>query len=910
MARILNLLPWRRHRMARELDRELRYHVDRRIDELRRSGLGDAEARRRAALEFGGVAQVREEVRETWVWRWLDAGVRDLRYACRALGRSRGFTATAVLSLALGVGANTAIFSLVDQVLLRRLPGVTAPERLVHLTWQGNVLTRSSWGTGNLMSYPHCRDLDQEGDFLEGVFCRHPTTVNFSTGQEHNPVAAEIVSGSYFPVLGVRPERGRLIDRSDDLEPGAHPVVVLSHRYWQNHLGGAEDIVGRKVLVDNYPMTVIGIAPESFPGIDPLAVPALWIPAMMTREAAPLEPEWDRLLDRRTAWMHVFGRLKAGVTGEQARAGLGPWFRSMLEGDIGGIEELLEREGIQAMPDELSDAFLASSLDVLPASRGLSNLRGALERPLLVLMGGTALLILLASLNVAGLLLARGSARSRELTTRLALGATRGRIAIQLLVETLLIAAGGGLVGLLAAPAVSGVVLVFLPAGNLTTGTGGRVFLFALLATVVTAGLCGLAPAHGAGRIPLAASLNERSRIASGGAIRFRKALVVAQIAFTLILLMGAGLFVRTLARLYGNAGFPSGNLVMFRADPPSIGHSVPDARRLMTELFERLGNVPGVEGVAAANTSLLEGGSFANPLTIQSGERIVTEGTVFGLRVTPGFFQTLGIPLIAGREFDERDTRQEGADFPSAIVNESFARRYFGDRNPLGYRLGRGNGPDTPTNIEIIGVIEDFSYRSLSLTESEHVFYSFWGPQSEDGTFYIRVREAAEATFASIRAAVGEVDPALPVPSLTTFEDQIDRSLRNERMLATLSSGFGAIALFLSVVGLYGVMSFVVTERTQEIGVRLALGASPRAAAWFVVRGALVMIAAGTTIGLAGMWALRRLVEAQLFGVQAVDGPTIAAATGLLTLVALGAAMLPAWRAASVDPTNTLRHE
>jgi predicted permease len=332
-----------------------------------------------------------------------------------------------------------------------------------------------------------------------------------------------------------------------------------------------------------------------------------------------------------------------------------------------------------------------------------------------------------------------------------------------------------------------------------------------------------------------------------------------------------------------------------------------------MRRLFLRLQEVPGIEGVAVANTSLLQGGSFANPLTIQSDERIATEGTVFGLRVTPGFFSTLGIPVIAGRDFDERDTRDAeapDADFPSAIVNESFARRYFGGRNPVGHRLGRGSGPDTPANIEIIGVVEDFSYRSLRLKESEHVFYSFWGRQSEDGTFYLKTRGEPGAAFASIRAAFGEVDPDLPVSSLTTFDDQIDRSLANERMLATLSSSFGAIALVLSMVGLYGVMSFIVTHRTQEIGVRLALGATRSAAAWFVVRDALVVIGAGTVIGLGALWALGRLVEAQLFGVQAVDGPTIAAASGLLVFVAIGAALVPAWRAASVKPTDALRLE
>lgn len=901
MARIFNLLPWRRRRLEQDLDRELRYHVDRRVEDLRRSGVSDAEARRRAALEFGGVLQVQEEVRDTWMWRWLDNWSRDVRYAGRTLKRSPGFTATAMLSLALGIGANAAIFSLVDQVLLRSLP-VNDPERLVHLDWNGNSLS-SVWGTGHLMSYPLCRDLDEQHQFFDGVFCRHPTTVYFSTGQQHNPVRASIVSGSYFPVLGVQPEVGRLIDRSDDLQPGAHPVVVLSHDYWKNSLAGAQDVVGRKVLVNNHPMTVIGIAPASFRGVDPLEVPALWIPAAMKRQATP---EWDRLLDRRTAWVHVFGRLKPGMTLEEARAGLQPWFKARLESDT-------RQEGFPSVTAELRRNFLASTIDLLPAAGGLSTLRGAVERPLLVLLGGTLLLVLLASLNVASLLLARGAARSREVTTRMALGASRGRITSQLLVESLLIALAGGLLGLVAAPAVSQVLLLFLPEGaDLTTGMDQRVFLFAFLVSMVTGVLCGLAPAWQARRSSLVSK--ERSSLAAG-AVRLRKAIVVAQIAFALVLLIGAGLFVQTLARLHAkDLGFASSSLLMFRIEPDAIGYSASDAPRLMRDLLRRLQDVPLVERATVANSHMLTGGSPRRTLTIQADPRIVTERALPIMRVGPGFFATLGTPVIAGRDFSEDDTRDlEKTGFRSVIVNESFARRYFGGSSPVGHRVGVGNQPNTPTTIEIVGLVRDVSFRFVRDDgEPEHVFFPFaqTGPLAGNGTFYLKVRGEPESAFASIQAAVGEVDARLPLVRLTTLEDQIDRFLRSERMLATLSSGFGAIALLLSVVGLYGLMSFVVTRRTQEIGVRLALGATRSAVVWLIIRDALIMIGAGTAIAIPAAGALRRLVEAQLFGVRAFDGPTIALASGLLALVALGAAMLPAWRAASVSPTEALRLE
>lgn len=904
MAKILNLLPWRRRRLEQDLERELRYHIDQRVEDLEQSGASEADARRRAALELGGIVQVQEEVRDAWVWRWLDDLSRDIRYGVRMLMRSPSFAATAMLSLALGIGANTALFSLVDQVLLRQL-AVNDPGRLVYLNWRGNTLA-SNWGMASLISYPLCRDLQAQTQFFDGVFCRHPTEVSLSTGQQHAPVRAEIVSGSYFSVLGVSPALGRLIGPSDDLQPGAHPVVVLSHEYWKAHLGSAHDVVGRKVLVDNYPMTVIGIAPPDFPGVDPHARPALWVPATMTQQAANIDSYWDRLLDRRAFWMHAFGRLKPGVTVEEAKAGLQPWFQSMLEADT-------RREGFPSVTAEQRRAFLASTIDMLPAARGLSGLSRALERPLWVLMVGTSLLLLLACLNVASLLLARGAARGRELTTRLALGASRHRIRSQLLVESLLVALGGGALGLVAAPAVAQALLSFLSqATDLSFHIDYRVFLFALLVSMMTAGLCGLAPASQAGRIPLIAALRARTAIASGG-VRVRKALVVGQMAFALILLVGAGLFVQTLASLYTRGpGFVSSNLLMLSLNPASSGHSEPDAERIMRAVLERLRELPGVESATVANARVLDGGQAGGNLTIDFDGRIVTERAAFRMRVGPGFFSTLGTEVIAGRDFDEHDVRAPGSKprpYRTVIVNESFARRYFKDRSPVGHRLGLGNRPDTVTDIEIIGVVRDFSRRTLRDDAVELFFLPFWDQSSADGTFYLRTRDSADATLGSIRAAVAQVDPALPV-SLRTVDEQIDQSLRTERMLATLSSAFGAVALLLAVVGLYGVMSFIVTQRTQEIGVRLALGATRASAVWFIVRDALIMIGAGTAIALPSAWALRRLVEAELFGVGALDGPTIALASGLLALVALGAAMLPAWRAASINPTDALRFE
>jgi predicted permease len=832
---------------------------------------------------------------------WLETIARDVRYALRTFTRSPAFAATAVLSLALGIGASAGIFSLLDQVLLRQLP-VREPERLVQMDWNGTSIS-ANWGSGRLLSYPLCRDLEAQDTLFEGVFCRHPTAVNFSTGGEQDQARAEIVSGSYFPVLGLRPEIGRLIDPSDDRQPDAHPVVVLAAHYWRNTLGGAPDIVGRRVLINNYPMTVIGVAPATFRGLDVGESIDLWIPAMMKRQATP---EWNELLDRRAFWMHVFGRLEPGVTAEQARARLQPWFKAMLDADT-------TREGFPTVSAEQRSRFLASTLEVLPGARGSSDLRAFLERPLWVLMGGTALLLLLASLNVAGLLVARGAARRGELMTRVALGASRARITMQLLVESVLIAAGGGVLGLLAAPVVSRVLLSFVsPDANLTASVDRRVFVFAVLASLVTAVLCGCAPLVLTGRLASIASLWERARSATPGAVRFRKALVVGQIAFAALLLTAAGLFVQTLARLQAKGtGFTTSRLLMFSVDPLSLGYPGPEAAQAMREVLGRVEALPGVERAAVANTQMLNLGTSSTNFTIQADERKVTDRVVHYMRVGPGFFSTLGTALIAGRDFDDRDVRPAGSPpgpYRSIIINEAFARRYFGTVNPIGYRVSFGNRPDAVPNTDIIGVVRDFTRRDLRDEPLEQAFVPFWDRNSTDGAFYVRINGDTDGVSASIRAAVSAVDPRLPVRSMTTFEDQIARSLTTERALATLSSGFGLIALLIAVVGLYGVMAFVAMQRTPEIGVRLALGATRSAAVWLIVRDAVRMVALGTVVALPAAFALRRLVEAELFGVRVLDGPTMLLATGLLGLAALAAALLPAWRAVRLEPSHILR--
>src|SRR5580692_4505709 len=898
---IRQLANWfRRKKLESGLDRELRYHLERRIIDLERSGLPTGEARRQALLELGGVAQIQEEVRDIWLSRWLRDFTFDLRFSARSFLKAPSFTITAVLSLVLGIGATTAIYSLVDQVLLHALP-IRQSERLVLIDWKGDQVA-NGFGSWNLMSYPICRDLDQQNHFFEGVFCRALTTVNLSTGGEYRPAVVEIVSNNYFQVLGVGPALGRVLANDDDATPNANPVAVLSYDFWKRQLGGAPDVVGRKVLVNRHPLTIIGVAASAFKGIDVGQVPSIWIPASISAQAIP---GFNRLLDRRTRWMQVLGRLNQGVNLKEARAGLQPWFKAMLQEDT-------RRAGFPVITAERRQRFLDSSIVLIAAPQGHSSLRRRLLEPLWVLFAVTAVLLGLACLNVSGLFLARGSARDREIGTRLALGASRGRLGRQLFADSLLIALAGGLLGAAAAPVVIRTLIAFLPRETaptaLNAGIDSRLLLFAFAVSVMAGLLSGLAPAWQVGRRSLVSSLRERGGTAFGG-VRLRKVIVTAQIALTLTLVVGAGLFLRTLDALMAQGpGFVTSSLVSFGVDSLRNGYSPSEGNRLIRRIDEAVRQSPITQASAIARFPLLTGGSWNDPMTILADKRISTDRDVNLNAVTPGFFPTMGIRIIAGRNFDERDAHAPDETGP-AIVNEAFVKRYLGGRSPLGVRICEGSGPDAKPNIEIVGVMSNFSYRGLR-EESEQVYFPFFEGEGAGGTFYVRVRGTPESSFPLLRAIVHGADPALPMTDLRTLDQQLTRSLNTEHMLATLSGSFSTLAMLLSLVGLYGVMSFVVTQRTREIGIRLALGATRLSTIWLVLGDALVMIAAGTAIALPCVWALGRLVESQLYGVKPTDPVTILAATLLLCSTALGAALIPARRASAVNPTEALRFE
>ena len=912
MKRVLNW--FRQGRLEGDLDRELQYHIDRRVTDMIHSGLPEPEARRCVALEFGGTT-LREEVRDVWLSRWIRDFVHDLRFSARSILRSPSLTAAAVLSLALGIGATTALYSLVDQIVLRALP-VDHPERLVLFNWNGEQLAET-FGTDNVMSYPLCRDLQQQKQFFDGVFCRAATTINFSTGGEPRMTGAELVSGTYFSVLRVNPALGRLLTAEDDQVPGSSPVVVLSYNFWQHQFGGAQDIVGRKVLVNQHPMTIVGVAPPTFHGIDVGEVPSVWIPAVMSAQSIP---GFETMLDRRTRWMQIMGRLKQSVSLAEARTGLQPWFKAMLDEDT-------RRTDFSRFSAEQRRQFLASTLDLTAAPEGYSVLRQDLSRPLWVLFVATAVLLALACLNVAGLFLARGSARHREISTRLALGASRGRIGRQLLTDSVLLASLGGLLGLVVAPIAIRALIAFLPrntaATALRTSVDMRMLLFAFFVSLVTGFLAGSAPALQAGRKSLDSALRERGGTPSGG-MALRRAIVTAQIAFTLILVIGAGLFVRTLSGLLAKGpGFDTSSLIAFGIKPALNGYSGGQESQLIRRITDGLRDSSDIQSSGIAHDQLLLGGAWSNSLTIQAptiqaGERFITDREVQMNAVSPGFFATLGTRIVGGRDFNEHDALNvapPNQPLPvsetgqrAVIVNEAFVKRYFGGRNPLGARVAMGAAPDAKPDSEIVGVVENISYRNVR-EQWEQAYFPV-GIELSGSNFYVRFRGTPEAAFRSIRAILRNTDPTLPISYFRTLDEQIDRCLNTERMLAALSSSFGTLALLLSLVGLYGVISFVVTQRTREIGIRLALGATRLSTVWLVLRDALVMIAGGTAIALPCVWALGGLVESQLYVVKPTDPGTILAATLVLCSTALGAALIPARRASAVSPADALRFE
>jgi predicted permease len=851
---------------------------------------------------------------------WLEMVGRDFGYAVRTLRRSRGFAAVAALTLALGIGANTAIFTLLDQVLLRLLP-VKNPQQLVLLTMRGHHYG-SNWGS-NAISYPMYRDFQDHNEVFSGMFCRFLDAASLTFAGHAERTRVELVSGTYFDVIGVGAVVGRTITPDDDRVPNGHPVVMLSYDYWKQRFAGDPQIVGKKVLVNNHEMTIIGVAQAGFDGVELGYSTKIFVPMMMQQQIVIGNPKM--LTDRRSRWVNAFGRLKPGVTETKAKASLQPFMHSMLENEV--------REAAFSHASAYDrEQFLKCWIDVLPGSQGRAGLKRELSTPLWVLMATTGMVLLIACANIANLLLARATGRQKEIAVRLAMGATRGRIVSQLLIETLSLSALGGLLGLaLAFWADKALMALYLPSDstslNISTSPDLRILLFTLGVTVLTGLVFGLAPALQATRPDVGKTLKDQAgAVVGGGHGRLRNALVVTQVALSLLLLIGAGLFLRSLKNLSNlGPGFLPERLVGFNIDPSLNGYSVERLKVFYQQLTDNLATIPGVQSVGLASMRIMENNEWDSSMTAEGYTAAKPEDRAqpYMNQIGPGYFATLGVPIVAGRDFRltdnrevQRPARADEADderwTPTAVmINEKFARKYFAGRNPIGMHVGFGSDPGTPTQMEIIGVVKDIKYTNLRDEIPEQAFIPYMGSRYvSDMTIYLRTVGEPNQLMTSIRAKVREMDANLPIYAMRTMDEQISNSLATERMIASLSTVFGFVATVLAIIGLYGVMSYSVAQRTREIGIRMALGAEQGRVIGMVMREVLLLIAIGVAVGVPAALLLTRVIKSQLYGLEAHDPWTLGLATTLLAIVACAAGYVPAMRASRVDPMKALRYE
>ena len=838
----------------------------------------------------------------------------DIRYALRGLRRTPLFTAIAVISLAFGIGANTAIFSLLDQAVLRLLP-VKDPERLILLSMRGRHYG-SNWGM-NAISYPMYADFRDHNQVFSGMFCRFPFLASFGYGSRTERVPAELVSGSYFPVLGVTAAMGRLFTPNDDRTPGAPPLAVLSYSFWQTRFSGDRGIIGKTVVVNGHDLTVIGVAQTGFDGVELGYAAKVFVPVMMK---AQMTPYWDGLKDRRQRWVNAFGRLKPGISAQQAKASLQPFMHSMLEMEV-------KEPAFRNASAYDRQQFLKCWIDVLPGSQGQSYLRQQLSTPLWALMGITGLVLLLACANLANLLLARAATREREIAVRVAIGASRARVVRQLLIESVLLSCFGAGIGLLVALWADRLLLsAYLPpdstgALNISAALDGRVLLFTMAIMLTTALVFGLAPALRSSQTDVAPTLKDQAgAVVGSGNVLFRKLLVGVQVTLSLLLLIGAGLFLRTLTNLRNlGPGFPAERLIGFELDPSLNGYTSDRAKLFYRKLADDLRAVPGVTSVGLASMRILENNEWDSSMTVEGyTAKPGQHAEPYMNSISPGYFAALGVPILMGRDFTVKDTHtvkhgSEPDNFAptTVIINEAFARKYFSGRNPIGLHIGFGSDPGTKTDMEVIGVIKDIKYTNLRDEIPVQAFVPYLADRHVGGmTVYLRTRVDPKQIMPIIRQQVRRLDPNIPVYEMRTTEQQLDLSLRTERLVASLSTVFGVLATMLAIIGLYGVMAYTVARRTREIGIRMALGALQGNVIWMIMREVLLVLAVGVVIGVPAAMGLSRLVRSQLYGLTPYDPGTVVGATVVLATVACLAGLIPALRASRIDPTQALRYE
>jgi predicted permease len=832
----------------------------------------------------------------------------DCRVAIRTLLRSPGFTIVALLSLALGIGANTAIFSLLDQALLRSLP-VSDPNRLVVFDAPGpDPGWTSSDNNQTVFSVPMYQDLRDRSTVFAGIIARSGAAVSVMNGGETDIASAEIVSGNFFDVLGVRPFLGRFFTPAEDKAPGAAPVVVLAHAYWVRRFGGDRSIVGKTIRVNNHPMTVIGVSAAGFRGVMPGQEAEIFAPIAMKLEISPSWPATG-FTDRRVHWLNLFARLAPGMDARRAAAATQPVYHSILE------EELVQ---MKSKSPRFRTEFLGKRLGLLPAAQGINQLGRSWGRPLTVLMALVGLVLLIVCANVANLLIARAAGRRREIAIRIAIGATRWGLMRQLLTESVILSIAGGLLGILVSGWTVALLLKMLPEDSAGSFLGassfldGRVLAFNLILSLSAGVLFGLAPALEAGRSAISQNLKDQSgsTTASGGQAGFRRILVIAQVALSLLLLVACGLFSRSLANLMThNPGFHVENLVTFSVSPQLVGYSPERASGFVKDLLQRVNALPGVTRASAGSMGAFTDSDRSSNVTVEGYTAREEENmNVNRDSIAPGYISTLGIPLLVGREFRDSDTK--GAP-KVVIVNEAFARYFFQGRNPVGRHMTFGGG-DVKLDTEIVGLVRDIQSQNLR-GKIPRFAYSPCAQDPDCAGYvhvYARTSRDPESLFPALRAAVSQIDAGVPVRGMETMRVQINDTVYTDRLVAALSLAFGVWATLLAAIGLYGLIAYNVTRRTSEIGIRIALGAERFNVLRLVMREVMVLSIAGTAVGIPIALALSRYVESQLFGLNARDPLVFIAATVALLAVAFAAGYFPARRATKIDPIRALRYE
>ena len=831
----------------------------------------------------------------------------NIRLALRTLFRSPFITLVAILSLGLGIGANSAIFSLFDQMLLRPLP-VPKPVELVNFKSPGPKPGSQSCGQAGgcdeIFSYPMFRDLETAQASFTGIAAHR----NFggSIGYQGTSLSGEglLVSGSYFPVLGLTPALGRLFTPDDDKTVGSHFVVVLSHDYWRTRFSTNPNVLNETLIVNGQTMTIVGVAPRGFAGTTLGNYPGIFVPITMR---GLMEPGFNGFQNRRQYWAYLFGRLKPGVSIEQATVAINGPYHAI----VNDVEAPLQK----GMSEQTMVRFKAKEITTEPGNRGQSSFDNEARAPLIVLLAVTGTVLLIACANIANLLLVRGAGRAAEMAVRLSIGANRRQLITQLMTESILLAAFGAVAGLLVAKWTLDLIASLMPAdgGSLIVfSLSPTMLMFAGGAAIITGLAFGLFPAVHSTRPDLANTLKNQAGQPGGAkaARRFRTTLATVQIAMSMALLVPAGLFAKSLFNISRvDLGMKADHMVLFSIAPELNSYTTERTRQLFERMEDELSAVPGVTNVVAAIVPVLAGDNWGNSLAVEgfeAGPDTNTNASFNG--VGPGYFRTMGIPLMAGREF----TRADAFGGPKvAIVNQAFARKFNLGDNPLGKHFGTGGGPDTKMDIEIVGMVQDAKYSDVKREVPPQYFLPYRQEERLGyGYFYLRTATPPEQMLATIPAVMRKLDASLPLGDVKTMETQIRENVSQDRIISTLSLAFALLATVLAAIGLYGVLAYTVAQRTREFGLRMALGADGGAVRGMVMKQVALMAVVGGVIGLAIAIGVGRLAKSLLFEMEGHDPLVLAGATIALTIVALGAGFIPALRASKIDPMNALRYE